>query len=124
MGMTRIVCAELAPAVGDLEGNLALAASAVRAAAGADVVVLPELVTSGYCFDSADEARSVAIPAGHPALREWGSHGAIVIGGFAELGADGVVYNSAALVDGGGVRAVYRKTHLWDREALFFTPGS
>jgi predicted amidohydrolase len=26
-------------------------------------------------------------------------------------------------VDASGVRAVYRKTHLWDREKLFFTPG-
>lgn len=124
--MTAVVCCQLAPVVGDLDGNLALAADAVggAVAAGAEVVVLPELVTSGYCFTSAAEARSVAIPAGHPALAGWGAHGGVVVGGFAELGADGVVHNSAALVDAGGVRAIYRKTHLWDREALFFTPGS
>jgi predicted amidohydrolase len=122
--VTRVVCCELAPVVGDLDGNLALAAAAVRAAAGAGIVVLPELVTSGYCFASAAEARSVAISADHPALGEWGSHGSIVVGGFAELGEDGAVHNSAALVDASGVRAVYRKTHLWDRETLFFTPGT
>lgn len=122
--MTRVACCELAPVVGDLDGNLALAQDAVLAAAGADLIVLPELVTSGYCFASAAEARSVAIPADHPALHDWGSHGAVVIGGFAELGGDGAVYNSAALVDASGVRAVYRKTHLWDRESLFFTPGA
>ena len=27
------------------------------------------------------------------------------------------------MVDPGGVRAVYRKVHLWDREKLVFTPG-
>jgi 5-aminopentanamidase len=47
-----------------------------------------------------------------------------VVGGFVEQGGDGVLFNSAAVVDGGGVRAVYRKVHLWDREALWFTPGS
>jgi predicted amidohydrolase len=113
--------------VGDLAGNLAMAQDAARAMAarGASVVVLPELVTSGYCFESLEEARSVALPAGHPALAAWSAEagGAVVIGGFAELGADGRLYNSAALVDRTGVRAVYRKVHLWDTEQLWFTPG-
>lgn len=47
-----------------------------------------------------------------------------MVGGFAELADDGTLFNSAALVDGDGVVAVYRKTHLWDREKLFFEPGS
>ncbi|MCU1529945.1 MAG: hypothetical protein JWP75_3708, partial [Frondihabitans sp.] len=34
------------------------------------------------------------------------------------------VYNSAAVVDGSGVLSVYRKTHLWDKEKLIFTPGA
>lgn len=126
MTPVRVVCCELAPVVGDLDGNLARAAAAVDAAvaAGAQVVVLPELVTSGYCFASPAQARSVAIPADHPALLGWGVGAAVVIGGFAELGEDGLLANSAVLVDEGGVRAVYRKTHLWDRESLFFTPGT
>jgi predicted amidohydrolase len=47
-----------------------------------------------------------------------------VVGGFAELGDDGTLYNSALVVDRTGVRAVYRKTHLWNTEKLWFTPGS
>ena len=47
----------------------------------------------------------------------------MIVGGFCELGADGRVYNSAALVDASGLRAVYRKAHLWDKEKLVFTPG-
>jgi predicted amidohydrolase len=125
--MTTVVCCQLAPEVGRLEASLAAASAALRGAAdaGADVVVLPELVTSGYCFESLEEARSVALPAGHPALAAWSAEagGAVVIGGFAELGADGRLYNSAALVDRTGVRAVYRKVHLWDTEQLWFTPG-
>ncbi len=49
--------------------------------------------------------------------------GAVVIGGFAEAAEDGALYNSAALIDGDGVVAVYRKTHLWDTEKLVFRPG-
>ena len=48
----------------------------------------------------------------------------MVTGGFAELGADGRIYNSAAVVDASGIRGVYRKVHLWDRESLVFTPGT
>ena len=47
----------------------------------------------------------------------------MVIGGFAELGDDGLVYNSAAVIGPAGLLAVYRKTHLWDREKLCFEPG-
>jgi predicted amidohydrolase len=125
----RVACQQLAPVVGELDGNRARALAAIDAAAahGAQVVVLPELVASGYVFRDAEEARGLAEPAAGPTLAGWAgrasAHGLVVVGGFAELGADGRLYNSAALVDPDGVRAVYRKAHLWDREQLVFTPG-
>ncbi len=127
--MTKLVCQQLAPRIADLDANRELASAAIRSAvdAGADIVLLPELTTSGYVFESPEEARSVAVTAEHPLFAEWAAEAAggeaVVIGGFAELGADGLVYNSAAIVDGSGVRGVHRKTHLWDREKLFFEPG-
>jgi predicted amidohydrolase len=126
----RIACAQLAPRVGEAEHNRSLAREAVRSAvaAGARLVVLPELCTSGYVFESAEEARSLAQPPDGPALRDWAGEAArgdaLVIGGFAELGDDRAVYNSAALVSSSGTLAVYRKAHLWDREQLWFDPGS
>ena len=48
----------------------------------------------------------------------------IIAGGFAERGEDGNTYNSAAVIDPSGLRAVYRKLHLWDREKLWFEPGA
>jgi predicted amidohydrolase len=125
----RVACAQLAPRVGDAEGNRRLARDAIRRAidGGARLVVLPELVTSGYVFASADEARSLAEAADGPALAEWAAeaaHGdAVVVGGFAELADDGTLFNSAAIVDADGIVAAYRKTHLWDREKLVFEPG-
>ncbi|MEO8289696.1 MAG: nitrilase-related carbon-nitrogen hydrolase [Gaiellaceae bacterium] len=129
MDTVTIACAQLAPVVGDGEGNRRLTREAVReaVAAGARLVVLPELATSGYVFESADEARSLAQPPDGPALRDWAEAAAagdaIVIGGFAELGDDGAVYNSAAVVGPGGTTAVYRKAHLWDEEQVCFEPG-
>jgi 5-aminopentanamidase len=126
--MTRIVCRQLAPRVGELGPNCELSVQAVRdaVAQGADVVVLPELVTSGYVFQSREEAASMAITHDHELFGFWADAAggrAVVVGGFCEEGPDGLLYNSAALVDRSGVVAVYRKAHLWDREKLVFEPG-
>jgi predicted amidohydrolase len=94
----------------------------------ARVILLPELSTSGYMFESPEESRAAAIPSDHPVFAEWSALvkpvDGVVIGGFAELGADGLVYNSAAVVDGSGVLGIYRKVHLWAREKLVFEAGS
>ena len=57
--MTRVCVQQLDPVVGDLDGNRRLALSAIAEAveAGAEVIVLPELVTSGYMFESAQRPR-------------------------------------------------------------------
>ena len=124
--MTRVLCAQLAPRIADLPHNRAVSVEAVRGAAarGADVVVLPELVTSGYHL-AAEELDAVAIDAADELFAQWGSAApeSVVVGGFCERGADGLFHNSAAVVDRGELVAVYRKTHLWDREKLLFAPG-
>jgi predicted amidohydrolase len=128
--VTRIICRQLAPILGDLDANIQLTLDAIRDAVecGAQVVVLPELALSGYMFTSTAEARAVAITAQHPVFAQWADavreSGAVVVGGFAELGDDALIYNSAAVVCSTGTLAVYRKVHLWDKEKLVFTPGS
>jgi 5-aminopentanamidase len=120
-----VTSVQMAPRVGEYEANQAAVVEAI-ARADADLVVVPELATSGYVFESASEARALARPA-DVALAPWVSAaaaaGCVVAGGFAELDGD-TLYNSGALVDGSGVLAVYRKLHLWDREQLFFEAGS
>jgi predicted amidohydrolase len=128
--VTQVACQQLAPVLGDLATNRELALAAIREASdgGADVVVLPELITSGYMFASPDEAAAVAIASDDDLLREWAAEAAraniVLAGGFCERGEDGRIYNSAAVFDATGLRAVYRKLHLWDHEKLVFTPGS
>jgi len=128
--MTVVAVCQLGLAVGEVESNRAAAAGAVVAAAGqgAELVVLPELCDSGYVFTGEAEARTLATRAADsPTLREWQALAAgyrtTIAGGFCELGEDGLLYNSAALIGPGGVLAVYRKAHLWDAEKLVFTPG-
>jgi predicted amidohydrolase len=125
----RIACCQIAPDVGEPGRNESLARNAVEAAvaAGAEIVVLPELATSGYVFRSAEEARATAVPADGDLLRRVGeaavSGRALVVCGFCELAADGRVFNSVALLDGSEVLATYRKLHLWGEEQRWFSAG-
>ncbi len=125
--MVRIACCQIDPTLLDLAANAVMIEAQIRDAVDtrADVIVLPELATSGYMFADADEARAVALAPTDPAFQKWSAAAgnSIVIGGFCELDEDARLYNSAVMVDADGVIACYRKTHLWDREKLIFTPG-
>lgn len=122
-----VACCQLAPEIGNFAHNRAQAAEAIaEAAAGAaGVIVLPELVLSGYCFESVEEARALAVPADWAGFDDWARSApdSVVVAGFAERASDGTLYNSAIMLHAGR-RTIYRKVHLWDREKLFFTPGS
>src|SRR4051812_10466183 len=130
MTEVAVACCQLGPVIGELEHNRAQARAAIEAAArdGAEVIVLPELCNSGYVFADADEARRLAEPIDGATVTGWAdlarSLDLVLVGGFCELDPSGVVRNSAVLVDRGGVRAIYRKAHLWDREGLVFEAGS
>lgn len=109
--------------------RVTLVDAAARAAAqGANVIVLPELATSGYVFADLEEARSRAEPSDGDTLalfRELSlRHDAVVVAGFCESSTGERPYNSLVIVDGGEVLAVYRKTHLWGREKLVFAAGT
>lgn len=125
-----VACCQLAPRIGELEANRAQASVAIHAAAtdGARVVVLPELAVSGYVFEDAREAGALAEPLDGATVTGWAAaareRDLVIVGGLCELADDGVLRNSAVLVDGDGLRAVYRKAHLWDREDLVFAPGA
>jgi predicted amidohydrolase len=127
--IVRIACCQISPDVerSGFSGELAGDAIATAVAAGAQIIVLPELANSGYVFSSAQEARDAAVPAGGELLKSWAAEAArgdaILIAGFCELAADGRVFNSAVLLDGGQPIAVYRKLHLWGEEARWFEAG-
>jgi len=124
-----VACLQFEPRVGEVERNRATGLAMAEEAAdqNADLVVLPELCDSGYVFESREEAFSLSSTAAEsPTIRTWAAfaraRGVHVVGGFCEREA-GRIYNSAAVVGPDGLIGVYRKTHLWDAENLFFEPG-
>jgi predicted amidohydrolase len=104
-----------------------LAALARRAAAGSDLVVLPEMAVSGYLFANRDDARRIAeLPRGDtfaalsPIAAE---HRCWMVCGFAESAGDRL-FNSALVIDPTGALAfTYRKTLLFEADVCWATPG-
>ena len=97
------------------------------ARAECDLLVLPELFTSGYQFVSTDEARAPAeeVPGGPTTTRLMqiaADRRMHLVAGLAERAGDRI-YNSAVLVGPKGLIGVYRKMHLFFEETLFFAPG-
>ena len=127
----KVACCQVALAIGDTAGNRARVRAAILAAAAAraQVVVVPELANTGYMFADLAELQRHAEPLDGLTVREWtdlaSAHGLIIVGGLAEAAADGLIYNAAVLIDQNGLRASYRKAHLWDNENNnLFTPGT
>ncbi|MDT5396786.1 MAG: 5-aminopentanamidase, partial [Mycobacterium sp.] len=122
---TRATCCQLPLHIGDTDGNRVAARTAIEQAAGdgAQIVVLPELASSGYVFADRSELVSLAEPCDGPSVTEWANlataFGVTIVAGFPEAAGD-AVYNSAAVVDPTGLRGVYRKAHLWDTENAVF----
>lgn len=125
-----VACCQLAPQMGDLVFNRHLTERVIRLAArqGARVVVLPELVQSGYAFADRAEALSLSETTEGTTVRLWESLARklniVIVGGFCERLAGNQLANSAAMVDSQGLRAVYRKAHLWDAQKLIFCAGN
>ena len=127
---TRIAVCQYAIDIDDPAGTLDRLGAAVAEAAeqGADVIVLPELATSGYVFGDLAEAWSRAEPPDGPTVSLFQElsvrHGAVVVGGFCERSDGERPWNSAVVVEDGRTLAVYRKTHLWGTEKLVFDAGA
>ncbi|MCR6487895.1 carbon-nitrogen family hydrolase [Amycolatopsis sp. OK19-0408] len=101
-----------------------------RSAAGADLVVLPELWAVGYfAFDAyeteAEPFDGPTLAAAKSWATELGAH--VHLGSFVERDAGGRLFNTAVLISPAGeVEHVYRKIHVFgyrSREAELLTPG-
>lgn len=105
------------------------AAAAQASAAGAHVLITPEMVLTGYHRDP-EWLRAVAQPADGPWRRAVGAiarrHGLALVYGYPEVAAAGQrPYNAVQAVGPDGVpMANYRKTHLFGTvDAARFTSG-
>jgi NAD+ synthase (glutamine-hydrolysing) len=124
----RIALAQINTTVGDIDGNAARIAKAIESAqaAGAQLVVLPELAVPGYPPEDLLLKRHF-LAANTRALEEIARRvrGIVALVGYAE--ADGFVHNALAVLADGEVKASYTKMLLPNYgvfdERRYFEPG-
>ncbi len=126
MKTLTLAVVQFTPQFGKKQRNLARMQQLV-ADVTADIIVFPELCTTGYFFQTRDEVAAVAEPATGPAgdffRRLALERRAIVVAGFAER-TDDNLYNSCLVIVPEVARPyVYRKTHLFYKEKICFDPG-
>lgn len=121
-----VAAAQIAVVRGDVPGNVAVHAHALRVAgtAGVAVVVFPELSLTGYEPDLANTLAMYATDERLQPLRHLAQEYSLyaVIG--APIRRDGAkpVLGSFVLTPDGSIRT-YAKIHLGGNEGLYFTPG-
>lgn len=131
MAQLRVALAQLNVTVGDLDGNRRLIAGAIRRAEAwmADVVLVPELALTGYPPEDL-LLKSGFVEASERALASLSTacRGLTAVVGFVRRGRDGRLRNSAAVLSGGRVAAVYDKQCLPNYgvfdEQRYFAPGA
>lgn len=125
----RVALAQLNPVVGDIDGNVALALDAVARAAEAEagILLLPELVLTGYppedllLKDHFVDDNLMALE------RVAGACGHLTVVGFVDRVGDRL-YNAAAVCGNHRVQQIYHKRELPNYgvfdERRYFTPGA
>ena len=114
---------------GDLPANVDRLAKLVeKHAGGAELVVAPELVTSGYDLDVlARRGRELAEPLDGPTaarVSELAAEvGATVVFGMLERDGD-ALYDTAVVAAPDGQLVPYRKSHLYPTESALFAAGT
>ncbi len=118
------------PTMFEKERNIARLLQLVEeaAAAGADLIVTPEMGTTGYCWFDRDEVASQVETIPGPttdrfaaAAKATGAH--IVVGMPEVEPTTGLYYNSAVLIGPDGVIGKHRKTHPYISEPKWAAPG-
>jgi predicted amidohydrolase len=114
------------PVFGKKDDNLNKVRSAINDVK-LELLVLPEFFAIGYQFVAPEEVAELSepIPGGRTTeflLEISRSKNTYIAAGVAEQSGD-EYYNSAVLTGPEGLIGVYRKTHLYAEEKLFFKPG-
>lgn len=123
----RASAIQMAPTFGEVAANLGRLETLISAVGESDLVVAPELVTTGYDLERlAETGRDLAEPFNGPTvktIREMAADLNItLVAGFLELGAHQALYDSIVITSSAHT-TIYRKTHLYPPEAKVFEAG-
>lgn len=123
----KISIIQFSPKIADKEENLKKISELVNKCSG-DVILLPELATTGYAYpntnsllpyaeDFSKENETLTLFAELSKNKK-----ALIVCGVAEI--DNGLYNSSIAVCPDGIKTIYKKLHLFGREKKIFLKGN
>jgi len=125
----RVSAIQMDCKLGDVDSNLEKAEKLINEAVkdGAKLIVLPELFSTGYRLDEQYFDYAEKIPDGRTVKRIETiakEKNVYIVGAIVEKSeVPGLIHDTAFVCGPSGFIGKYRKTHLWDKEKLYFTPG-
>jgi len=130
----NVTCVQMEPVLRGFHKNLekmcVLIEQTMSEKPQTDLIVFPELITTGYECGKDFQELAETVPDGMSMkiigalAKEYKVH---IVYGFPEKDADhdDVLYNSAVLIDDAGdVKGIYRKVHLFAKEKDYFKAGN
>ncbi len=127
-------CVQMEPVLGDFNSNLEkicmLIHQVMNEKPQTELIVFPELITSGYECGKEFQNLAEMVPDGE-SMKTIGElakkHMVHIVYGFPERDSnkEDILYNSAVLIDNmGEVKGIYRKVHLFGKEKEYFKEGN
>lgn len=117
---------QLYPILGDKAKNLELIHNYIKTI-DSDIIVFPELATSGYYFQSRQESEKYADEFHGDVMNSFAEEAEklskVIVIGFPEKSGDKIFNSAAVLFPDKKLNKVYRKTHLFFKEVNCFDPG-
>jgi len=125
--MFKTAIIQFAPVLGAIEKNTSYISEQLQGLGDFDLVVLPELASTGYDFIDRKMAEGLAEKPLSSKYVEMlaaiaRSNNQYIVSGFNESADEGI-YNSSLLIGPKGLEGLYRKMHLFMNERNFFLPG-
>jgi predicted amidohydrolase len=120
----RTSIVQFAPVFGDIEANIIKISNLIKSLENSDLIVLPELASTGYKFKDRNEALALSERAENSRYLEFltdiaAEKSCYVVSGFNEREGE-KLYNSSVLIGPDGIIGTYRKLHLfWDEKMIF-----
>lgn len=122
----KVAMVQMTVAAGEVEKNRLHAIELIRQAKAADVVVLPEVWTTGYSLRNIEKSAEEPCGPTLSALRQLAQELEItIVAGSMALRMGEKIYNSTVIVEPTGIVGTYHKMHLFSLfgEERFFAAG-
>ena len=126
--MTRVAACQISLDIENPAQNISRANQGISQAIsqGAQIIVLPELVNSGYAFTSVSEVQERSTTLDGELIAAWKEiaheNDVVIVAGLA-LSVDSRLYNASVIIDKTGLLGWYAKVHLFGEEHQFFKTG-